>query len=249
MKKIGIVGGIAWPSTVEYYSEICRLAEEQRVHQPQHGALAMPEMSIESLDHDKAVAYIGTDGDEESWSRFDTYHRTALQRLEAGGARVAAIASNTSHHRLAEIVRGIGIPVISIFEAVARECARIGTRQVLILGTATTMRSARFREVFDAHGIEAAGPESVDIRTLTIRLSEELQHGKDERATARMGEIARAAFKGRFNLPAVVCLACTELPLAFPEFKTLTVFESNGIRYMNSSAVHIRAVFDYAASE
>ena len=46
----------------------------------------------------------------------------------------------------------------------------------------------------------------------------------------------------------LVCLACTELPLAFPEQKTLTLFESGGVRYMNTTAVHIRAVFDCATA-
>lgn len=246
MKKIGIVGGIAWPSTAEYYSEICRLGEVRR--SAASGVPAMPEMVIESMDHDRAVAYIGSDGDEASWSRFDAYHRSALQRLEASGAEVAAIASNTSHHRFPEIVRGIRIPVISIFEAVAAECARMDARQVLILGTATTMRSARFRAAFAVHGVEAAGPDDAESRAESIRLSEGLQHGKDEDAAARLADIVKRCSRQRSVAPALVCLACTELPLAFPELKNLTVFESQGIRYMNSSAVHVRAIFDHAVA-
>jgi len=114
VKKIGIVGGVAWRSTVDYYAEICRRSEPQT-----------PEISIESLDLNKAVSYLGVDGDEESWRRFDDYHRAALQCLEASGADFALMASNTPHHRFASIVRGIGIPVISIFDVVAKESARI----------------------------------------------------------------------------------------------------------------------------
>ena len=124
MKKIGIVGGIAWPSTVEYYAGLCRLGEQR--HRSGSGGACLPEMVIESLDHERAVAYIGTDEDPGSWLRFDAYHRDALQRLEAAGADFALIASNTSHHRLAEIVRAIRIPVLSIFDVVAAECGRIG---------------------------------------------------------------------------------------------------------------------------
>lgn len=244
MKKIGIVGGIAWPSTAEYYSSICRLSEEHYWNQP--GGPAMPEMVIESLDHSKAVAYRGTDGDAESWSRFDEYHHAALQRLETSGAGLALIASITSHHRFAEIVRGVGIPVIDVFEVVAKECALIKARQVLILGTATTMGSARFRETFAALGIEAGGPKDPDSRAQIIQLSEQLQHGQAESAAARISDIARTCCEQQFTDSPVLCLACTELPLAFPELKTLAMFEFDGMTYINSAAAHIEAAFDFA---
>jgi aspartate/glutamate racemase len=66
------------------------------------------------------------DGDEASWVQFDGYHRAALHRLEASGADCALIASNTPHHRFASIVRGIGIPVLSIFTATAKEARASG---------------------------------------------------------------------------------------------------------------------------
>ena len=93
---------------------------------------------------------------EESWLQFDEYHRAALKRLEASGADFALIASNTPHHRLESIVCGVRIPVLSIFEAVAQESARIGARRVLILGTALTMSSRKLREQFAKYGVEAA---------------------------------------------------------------------------------------------
>src|ERR1700685_3862277 len=170
MKKIGIVGGLAWLSTVEYYSTICRQSEERHLAEHLQGVPSTPEMTIESLDLNKAVSYLGTDGDEESWSQFDEYHRTALQRVEACGADFAVMASNTPHHRFEAIVRGVWIPVISMLDVVAKESLRIGATKVLILGTALTMSSQRFREEFAKHGIEAAGPEDETTRSMTIRL-------------------------------------------------------------------------------
>jgi aspartate racemase len=226
MKKIGIVGGVAWASTVEYYSEICRRAEP-----------ATPEIGIESLDLNKAVSYLGTDGNEDSWRQFDAYHRAALQRLESSGAAFALIASNTPHHRLEAIVHGVTIPVVSIFEAVARESARIGTKQVLILGTALTMSSPVFRNEFAKYGIEAAGPNDESTRSVIIELIKDLQQGKLDGAAERLAGIA----KGK-----VTCLACTELPLAFPREKRLPTFESNGILYINSTIAHVNAAVNFA---
>jgi aspartate racemase len=240
-RKIGIVGGVAWPSTVDYYSEICRRSERWHLARNPQGVPSTPEMSIESLDLNKAVSCLGIDDDEESWSQFDAYHRAALKRLEASGADFAIIASNTPHHRFASIVRGIGIPVISILEAVAKASARIGAREVLILGTALTMRSRRFRKEFAKYGVEAAGPHDETARAMTVELITELQLGKLEEAAERLGRITRIAFERQFRAQPVVCLACTELPLAFPRQKMLATFEYGGVLYVNTTAVHLKA--------
>ena len=196
-------------------------------------------MSIESLDLNKAVSYLGIDGDEDSWVQFDAYHRAALQRLEASGADFAIIASNTAHHRFTSIAGGIGIPVINIFDVVAKESARIGASEVLILGTALTMGSATFREEFARHGIEAAGPQDEAARVKTAGLITDLQLGKLKGAAERLGRIAKTTFQPRFTAQPAVCLACTELPLAFPEQRMLATFEYNGVLYINSIAVHL----------
>jgi aspartate racemase len=249
MKKIGIVGGVAWRSTVDYYSDICRRAEQWHLARNLQGAPSTPEMSIESLDLNKAVSYLGTDDDEESWLQFDDYHRAALERLEVSSADFALMASNTPHHRFTAIVHGIGIPVISIFEVVAKESARLGASEVLILGTSLTMRSPGFREEFAKYGVEAAGPHDEEARASIIGLIAELQLGKIEGAAERIGKIARTSFRPQFKAQPVVCLACTELPLAFQENKLIATFEHDGVLYINTTAVHINAAFDFAVDE
>jgi aspartate racemase len=248
MKKIGIVGGVAWPSTVHYYSEICRRAEQWHLARNPQAEPSTPEMSIESLDVSKAVSNFGVDGDEESWLQFDEYHRAALKRVEVSGADFALVASNTPHHRFPAIVRGIGIPVLSILDAAAKESAGIRASQVLILGTAVTMRSLRFCEAFAKYGVEAAGPNDAAMRDMTVRLITELQLGKLEGAAERLTRIAKLSFEQRFTGQPVVCLACTELPLAFKEQKMLATFEYDGVLFMNTTALHINAAFDFAVN-
>jgi aspartate/glutamate racemase len=126
MKKIGIVGGVGWRSTAEYYSEICRRSEALQLARDRESTPAIPEMSIESLDLARAIAYLGRGDNEQSWQEFDEYHRASIRRLEASGADFALIASNTCHHRFDAITRGIKIPIISIVEAAAKASARIG---------------------------------------------------------------------------------------------------------------------------
>ena len=126
MKKIGIVGGVAWLSTVDYYSGICRRAEQWHLARNLQGPPSTPQMSIESLDLNKAASYLGTDDDEQSWSQFDDYHRAALERLEVSGVDFALMA-RTILTALAAIGR-YGIPHC-IFEE-AKESARIGDNEV-----------------------------------------------------------------------------------------------------------------------
>lgn len=248
MKKIGIVGGLGWLATVDYYAEICRRSERLGSATRRDGPRPTPEMCIESLDLTKAAAFIGIDGDDASWSRFDDYHRAALRRLEQSGADVALIASNTPHHRFDAIVRGIRIPIINIFEAAAEECARLGARRVLILGTAVTMSSPEIRKRFADRGIEAAGPLNESARRSTARLIVELQSGSIKGAGERIGRLARSVFTRQFSASPMVCLACTELPLAFPKQKTLESFSAGGVTYINNSAVHVAAALAFAAA-
>jgi aspartate racemase len=246
VKKIGIVGGLAWASTADYYSGICRRSEQWQLARNPKSVPSTPEMSIESLDLSKAIALLGSEEDEDSWAEFDEYHRAALKRLETSGANFALIASNTAHHRLATIVRGIEIPVLSILEVVAKESRRIGAREVLILGTEVTMSSAKFRGEFAKYGVDASGPRDEAARAMTAGLIAELQQGKLEGTAARLGRIVRFSFKEPFKTRPVVCLACTELPLAFQEQKMHASFSCDGILYLNSTALHIDAAFDSA---
>jgi len=250
MKKIGIVGGVGWQSTTEYYSELCRRSEQWHLARNPRGVPTMPEISIESLDLAKAISYLGSDDDEQSWSQFDDYHRRALKRLETNEADFALMASNTPHHRFEAIVRSIRIPVISILDEMAKESARIGAQQVLLLGTALTMRSPKFRETFAKHGIEASGPLDESLRAMTAELITDLQFGKLDSADQRLATVARLSLdENQFGDQRAVCLACTELPLAFARMKQLATFKYDGILFINTTAVHIDAAFNFAVDQ
>jgi aspartate racemase len=247
MKKIEVVGGVGWQSTTEYCSELCRRSEQWHLARNPREVPRMPEISIESLDLAKAISYLGSDDDERSWSRFDDYHRRALKRLETNEADFALMASNTPHHRFEAIVRSIGIPVINILDEMAKESARIEAGQVLLLGTALTMRSSKFRETFAKYGIEASGPLDESLRAMTAELITDLQLGKSESADQRLATVARLSLdENKFGDRSAVCLACAELPLAFARMKQFATFEYDGILFINSTAVHIGAAFNFA---
>jgi aspartate racemase len=77
-------------------------------------------------------------------------------------------------------------------------------------------------------------------------LIQDLQLGKLDGAKERVREIATASFERLPKTRPSVCLACTELTLAFPEHKMLPTFQNDGIVYLNSTAIHIAAAFHFA---
>ncbi|MGH8145622.1 MAG: aspartate/glutamate racemase family protein [Rhodanobacteraceae bacterium] len=247
MNKIGILGGIGWMSTAEYYEGVCRLVEERHRSEGLSGVVAMPEIAIESLDLASARAYFGHDGHELSWSEFDRYHRDGLLRLQTAGADFAVIASNTPHLRLRQITRGVKLPVLSIVEAAAAACVDIGVTHVLILGSAGIMRSRVFRDAFAQRGIHAESPDSERSRRIVTATIRGVELGHLDGAAKRIHTVATGP--GARHLPesSAVYLGCTELSLVFPAYRNAGVFEYGGVRYLNSTALHIHATFDRAS--
>lgn len=249
MKKIGILGGIGWPSTVEYYAGLCGLAEARNREQGIRGRTRMPEMAIESLDLAQAEMLVGSDGDEGSWLAFDAYHRAALQRLERSGADFAVIACNTAHHRLRQIERGLAMPVLGIVDTAADACVERGVREVLILGTRTVMTSAVFREAFRLHGVNARAPVEEHHRQMVLASIDALSRGHDDGASGRIRQVIVESGIRQAKPSSAVYLGCTELPLAFPAHKHEGLFEIEGVLCINSTALHIRAAFEYATMD
>lgn len=129
------------------------------------------------------------------------------------------MASNTPHHRFAAITRGIGIPVISIFEAVAKERARIGVERLPIVGTALTMDARTMCEVFATYGVDAFTPRTAEEKASVIAVIADVQRGTLHGAAERINALAKTSFDRESRGRPVVCLACTERPRAFPAMK------------------------------
>ena len=244
MKKLGIVGGVAWPSTIDYYRAICRLSVEHHRDLGVAGPSPVPEMSIESLNLNKSFGLRGGDiFDDQSWERYDAYFRDALLRLENAGAEIAIIASNTPHNRFEAITKGVRIPVLSIFEAVASHCQTLGITEMLILGTAPTMDFLKFPTVLERVGIAARAPSKQADRAEIVKVIGELYADTDNNAARRIADVVKANMPDGVHTP-TACLACTELPLAFKELERATEAVIEGVLYVNTTIVHAKTVFN-----
>ncbi len=231
MKKIGIVGGLGWRSTAAYYAALCERSEGRM------------EVTIESLDLDRALAMLGRIENDASWECFDRYHRDALQRLQRSGAEIACIASNTPHHRLRAITDGLELPVVDIVDAVAELCARHGVQRLLVLGTSLTMTSPEIAARYARHGISPTAPDRTDWAQLESLIERLQARPAEARAAAETIE-AIAARAGYTHAPdTAVALACTELPLAFPDRLAEPIFAGGAVRFINTLAAHVDAVY------
>ncbi len=249
MKKIGIVGGVGWPSTIEYYRAICKLSQDHFSESAISGPSPIPEMHIESLNINYSVRCRGVPGQNATWMKFDEYFRGALKRLEDSGVDFAIIASNTPHNRFDSIIEGIQIPVISIFEAVAKSCRTHGIKDLLILGTGPTMSSQVFPECLKKHGIDAFVPAKDEDKAVIIELIGELYKGACEGGHHTIYQIVRSSYGDTGDGQKAVCLACTELPLAFKGKEDVATFEEKDVFCINTSIIHAKAAFDYAVAE
>lgn len=243
MKKIGIVGGVGWPSTIEYYRLICEASQLYHKDKDFSGAIPMPQMAIESLDMSFTVNNRGS-SELGSWDEWDTYFNSALKRLVKSGAELILIASVTPHARLKEISNGIDIPVISMYTSVGSYCDNNKIKNLLVLGTMPTMNSPAFKDALKPFGVSVIHPETDVMKNNVVKIIERLYQNQTIGAAADIDKIVQSCISVSDLNNTVVCLGCTELPLAFNGLKNLPDFEHNAVRYLNSSVLHALSVFE-----
>lgn len=246
MKKIGILGGVGWASTIDYYRAIAEGAGRHFSERGHGSPLPIPAMTIESVTQAKTRALRGLAGDEASWAAFDAVFRDALLTLQNAGCDFGIIASNTPHARLHAIRQGVSMPILSIFDAAAEAAARTGASEALVLGTTVTMQATHYAQTLAEAGIKANAelPES-EIAEMQAMIDSDFYGGASDTARSRL-----LAFCNKHATPGTaILLACTELPLAFPNHLDDPVFEAEGHLFINPSAAHVAAALTEALND
>ena len=152
MRTLGIIGGIAPGSTVDYYRLIIAAYREQK----QDGSY--PSILINSIDVTRLLQLVAANRLEEltDWLLWE------VDRLARAGAEVGLLASNTPHLVFPELSRQSSIPLLSIAEAASDAAAELGLRTVGLLGTQFTMQGRFYPEVFAQRGIAVLAPSAGD---------------------------------------------------------------------------------------
>ncbi len=241
MKKIGIIGGLAWPSTAEYYRLICAGANAHFRALGHPMPLPTPPITIESVNMAETRKLRGKPGEGEAgWERFDAVFHAAFRRLQAAGCDFGIIASNTPHARLHAIRQGLDLPIISMIDETARDTQRLGVTHALVLGTAVTMRGDLYPDRLRALGIAPNQrlPDA-EIDAFQQVIDQEFYEGATEAGYSALIDMCRIHVADPRET--AVLLACTELPLAFPRHRDDSHFEAGGFRFINTTVAHARA--------
>jgi aspartate racemase len=221
MKTLGIVGGIAPASTIEYYKY---LIEAYRAKSP---GGEYPSIVINSIDPRRMLGMI----EAREYPRTVEYLVSALRVLADAGVDLAMFASNTPQLLFGDISRRSPVPLVSIVDAARDEAVRRGFRRVGLLGTGFTMRATFYRDAFALAGITLVTPEPDDLALVHDKYMNELVggHFRDETRAAILAVIDR--MRTTHDLDGIV-LGGTELPLliapaSHPELALLDTMRSH----------------------
>ena len=220
MKILGIIGGIAPASTIEYYR---LLVEGWRQRMPGY-----PPLLINSIDLDRMIGMVSS----QAFDALSAYLSEEIQRLSRAGAQLALLASNTPHVVFDSLRERSPIPLISIVEAACSAVRTLGLKRPGLIGTRFTMQGAFYPEVFSRHGISLVKPSEADQAFIHDKYMGELANGVFPTQTrSRMLEIA-ARMRKEQGIDALI-LGGTELPLL------LRADSLDGMPLLDTAKIHV----------
>jgi aspartate racemase len=218
MKTIGLIGGLSWESTTEYYRHINRIMNERL------GKLHSARCMLYSMDFEEIVKL----QESGQWEEATRIMVDAAQRLEAAGADMIVICTNTMHKMADEVQAAVQIPLLHIIDVTADRIKQQGLRKVGLMGTRYTMEQEFYSKRLWQQGIEAVIPNDEERALIHGVLKEELFRGicKPESKAAFMEIIERLNARGAEG----IILGCTEIPLLIqPEDSIIPLFDTTRI--------------------
>ena len=201
MRRIGLLGGMSWESSAEYYRLLNVLVRERL------GGLASAECLLYSVN----FAEIEAMQVEGRWEDAGTRLAEAARSLEAGGADLVLLCTNTMH-KVADVVAGaVAVPLLHLGDTTADAVRRAGHSTVGLLGTAFTMEQDFYRDRLASHGLTVLVPDAEDRALVHRVIYEELCLGvvRPESRVAYVSVVERLAVAGAEG----VVLGCTEIEL------------------------------------
>lgn len=227
MKTIGLIGGMSWESSVEYY----RLINEKV--RKECGGNHSCDSLMYSVDFD-AIVKLQHEG---NWERLDEMMADAAIRLEIGGAELIVLCTNTMHLCTPAILDKITVPFLHIAEATAMEIKQKGIKKVALLGTKFTMEKDFYKGYLkENHNIDVVIPDDKDREEVHRIIYTELIKGeiKEDSRTIYKDIISKLENEGAEG----VILGCTEIPLLIrntdvriPTFDTTTIHAEKAVEW------------------
>lgn len=236
MKTIGLIGGLSWESTLEYYRIINQQVRNLRGH-----GLESAKIVLYSFNFAEIVVL----QNQHRWDEATARMVEAGISLRNSGAEFLAICTNTMHLMADQVSEAAGLPLIHIADVAAERVKAQGLRRVGLLGTRFTMEADFYRErMRQRHGLDVIIPEEPDRSIVHQIIYEELCAGviKPESKEVYKGVIHRLGLRGAEG----VLLGCTEIPLlvqqsdcALPLFDTTTIHAEAIAEQAVGQTVHV----------
>jgi aspartate racemase len=227
MKTIGMIGGMSWESSIEYY----RLVNEEVKRQL--GGLHSAQCLMYSVDFEEIERY----QHQGDWERATGVMIAAAQRLERGGADFVVICTNTMHKMADEVQAAINIPLLHIVDATAQAVKSKGIEKVGLLGTRFTMEGDFYGGRLKAHDLDVVIPDLPDREIVHRIIYQELVLGKIQ--TSSRDEFQRIIQTLQQNGTEGIVLGCTEIGLLIKQ-------EDNILPVFDTTVVHALAAVDVA---
>lgn len=232
MKTIGLIGGVGWSSSLEYY-RIMNEKTQNDLGGDNSAKILMYSIEFGEFSKQERLADAG------NWDPLNATMLDAARRLKAGGADFIVIASNTLNSRADDIEAKVGIPVLRIYDVVGAKVNRSGLKKVALLGTKYTMEQPFYRDVLkNEYGIEVVTPNATERDYINTVIFDQLVRNdiRNESRAEYVRIINRLADEEGAQ---GVILGCTEIPLLIHQSDVeIPVFDT--------TRIHAEAAVDYA---
>jgi aspartate racemase len=228
MKTIGLIGGMSWESSIEYYQIINETVRTKLggFHSAKCIMYSVDFAEIEPLQH------------QARWNEATQLMISAAKNVERGGADFIVLCTNTMHKVADEVEKHIQIPILNIADATAEKIKTEGVKKVGLLGTKFTMEGDFYKDrLIQKHGLEVIIPTAVEREIVHRVIYDELCVGEIKQSSKMkyMDIIERLAKDGAEG----IILGCTEIGLLVKE-------EDSRVPLFNTTRIHAEAAVEYA---
>jgi len=228
LKIIGLLGGMSWESTQEYYKIINETVKERL------GGLHSAKILMYSVDFEE-IEMLQHKGE---WEKLTSLMIDAAVRVEKGGADFILVCTNTMHKMADDVQNALKIPLVHIADATAERIKKNGLNKVGLLGTKFTMEQDFYKgRLTDKHGIAVIVPDKEERQTVHGIIYGELCLGKINQSSRDcfvkiIGNLVKNGAEG-------IVLGCTEIPLLVKQ-------EDVEVPLFNTTMIHATSAVDHA---
>lgn len=228
MKTIGLIGGMSWESSIEYYRIINEMTKTKLggLHSGKSIMVSVDFAEIEILQH------------QGRWAEAAEILKGAAKDLENGGANFIVLCTNTMHKVADELEASVKIPLLHIADATAQLVKDSGIQKIGLLGTRFTMEEEFYKgRLSQKYGLNVSIPNAEEREIVHRVIYEELVLGKiiPRSKEQYIGIMERMVDQGAEG----IILGCTEIGLLIHE-------EDSQVSLFDTTRIHAEAAVDFA---